>query len=147
MASVFYNEAKRAFAAGEFDWGADDFRARLLMNTTTADTENDGLVNIADITTVDKADSTGYADVAFANEAVTKEDANDWAKLVSDSVVFSGLGGDATRDYQGILIYKYVDGTDANDLVCCYCDFTAQITLAATQVTVPVPTNGWAYMN
>ena len=46
MASVFYNEAKRAIAAGEIDLNADDIRVQLLMTNTTADTQNDGVVNI-----------------------------------------------------------------------------------------------------
>lgn len=142
MASVFYNEAKRAFAAGEYDWGADDFRTRMVMTNTTCDTENDGIVNIANFTTVDPADATGYADVALANEATNKDDTNDRAELDADDVVYSGLSGDATRDYAGVLIYKFVDGTDANDLVVGYSEFSGVITSAATQVTVPWDAEG-----
>jgi hypothetical protein len=142
MASVFYNEAKRAFAAGEYDWGADDFRARLVMTNTTCDTENDGIVNIDDFTTVDVADATGYADVALASEAVTKDDANDRAELDCDNISFAGMSGGATRSYQGILVYKYVDGTDANDLVVAFVEFASTISSAASQVDVTINAEG-----
>jgi len=142
MASVIYNEALRAIAAGEIDLNADDIRVKLLMTNTTADTENDAIVNVADFTTLDLCDATGYADVALASEAVNKDDANDRAEFDADNAVFSGLSGDATRDIQGALLYKYVDGTDANDLVLAFVDFTSDIPAAATQVTVPWDSEG-----
>lgn len=142
MASVIYNEALRAIAAGEIDLNAADIRARLCMTNTTVDTQNDGMVNLADFTTIDPADATGYADVALANEAVNKDDTNDRAEFDADDVVFSSLGGDASRDYQGVLLYVYVDGTNANDKALAFIDFTADIPAAATQVTVPWDAEG-----
>lgn len=142
MASVVYNEALRAIAAGEIDLNAADIRARLLMTDTTADTEKDGIVNIADLTTVDIADATGYADVDMDGLAVNKDDPNDRAEFDANDAVFSGLSGDATRDYQGVLLYVYVDGTDANDKVIAFIDFTSDIPKEATQVTVPWDTEG-----
>ncbi len=136
MASVVYNEFKRASAAGEIDLNADDIRVRLLMSNTTCDSENDGVVQIADFTTVDPADATGYADVALGGEAVNKDDGNDRAEFDANDAVFSGLSGDATRNYVGVLIYKYVDGSDANDLVIAYVEFSAPLVKEATQVTV-----------
>ena len=142
MASVIYNEALRAIAAGEIDLNAADLRVKLIMTNTTCDTENDGIVNIDDFTTLDLCDATGYADVALGNEAVNKDDANDRAEFDADNAVFSGLSGDGTRDYQGVLLYVYVDGTDANDKAVAFIDFTADITSAATQVTVPWDAEG-----
>lgn len=138
MASVVYNEFKRGSAAGEIDLNADDIRCRLVMTNTTCDTENDGIVNIADFSTVDVCDASSYADVALTSEAVNKDDANDRAEFDADDVSFAGLGGDATRDYQGVLLYKYVDGTDANDLVIAFVEFSNQpLAKEATQVDVP----------
>lgn len=143
MASVVYNEFKRANAAGEIDLNADDIRCRLVMTNTTCDSENDAIVNIADFATVDASDATDYADVALANEAVNKDDANDRAEFDADDVSFTGLGGDATRDYQGVLLYKYVDGTDANDLVIAFIEFSNQpLSKSATQVDVPWDAEG-----
>lgn len=136
--------------AGEIDLNADDIRAKLLMSATTADTQNDGLVNVDDITTLDVSDATGYADVALGTETVTKIDATDRAKFSSDSVsglVFSGLSTPATSNYVGILLYKYVSGLDSADLVIAFIEFTTPIAKEATQVTVPCPADGWFYLS
>lgn len=137
MASVIYNEALRAIAAGEIDLNAADIRARLCMTNTTCDTENDGVVELEDFTTIDPCDATGYADIDMDGLAVNKDDPNDRAEFDANNLVFSGLSGDATRDAQGVLLYVYVDGTDANDKAIAFIDFTADIPAAATQVTVP----------
>jgi len=137
MASRVYNEALRAIAAGEIDLNAADIRARLCMTNTTCDTENDGKVNLSDITTIDASDATGYADIDMDGLAVNKDDPNDRAEFDANDLVFSGLSGDATRDYQGVLLYVYVDGTNANDKLIAFIDFTADVPAAATQVTVP----------
>jgi hypothetical protein len=142
MASAIPNAALNSLVSGGIDLDTDDIRARLCMTNTTCDTEIDTIANISDYTTVDPADASGYADVALVSEAVNTDDANDRAEFDADNVVFSGLGGDATRDYQGVLLYKYVDGTDANDIPLAFIDFSADITSAATQVTVPWDAEG-----
>lgn len=142
MASLIYNEALRAIAAGEYDLNANDIRARLCMTNTTCDTENDGMIQLVDFTLIDVCNATGYADVDMDGLAVNKDDANDRAEFDANDLVFSGLSGDATRDYQGVLLYKYIDGTLANDLAICFIDFTADIPKEATQVTVPWDAQG-----
>lgn len=137
MASLVYNEAKRAIWAAEIDLNAADIRARLCMTNTTCDTENDGIVTLSNFTLIDVSDASGYADQALAAEAVNKDDANDRAEFDANDVVFSGLGGNATRAYQGVLLYVYVDGTNPNDKALAFIDFEADIPAAATQVTVP----------
>lgn len=142
MASVIYNEALRAIAAGEIDLNASDIRARLVMTNTTCDTENDGVTNLSDFTTIDASDATGYADIDMAGLAVNKDDTNDRAEFDANDLVYSGLSGDATRDYQGVLLYVYVDGTDANDKALAFIDFSADVSSSATQVTVPWDAEG-----
>ena len=118
-----------------------DIRARLVMTNTTCDTEIDAITNLSDYTTIDPADATGYADVALDTETITENDTDNRADFdTATAIVFSGLSGDATRDYQGCLLYQYVDGTDANDIPLCFVDFTADIPKEATQVTVPSST-------
>ena len=142
MASRIYNEALRAIAAGEYDLNAADIRAKLLMTDTTADTQNDGVVVVSDITTLDLCNATGYADIDMASLAVNKDDPNDRAEFAAANLVYSGLSGDGTRDYQGVLLYVYVDGNPANDKVIAFIDFTADIPKAATQVTMPWDAQG-----
>ena len=135
MASVILNEFKRASAAGETDLNADDIRVRLVMGNTTCDTENDGIVNIADYATVDVCDGANYVDKALANEAVNKDDANDRAEFDADDVEWTALGV-GTRTTAGVLIYKYVDGTDANDLAIAYLEFAGPITHDGTDFSI-----------
>ena len=101
------------------------------------------IVNIDDFTTVDVSDATGYADVELTGEAVNKDDGNNRAEFDANNISFAGLSGDATRDYQGVLLYKYVDGTDANDLVIAFVEFDNQpLAKEATQLDVPWDTEG-----
>ena len=138
MASVVYNEFARASAAGEIDLNAAGtaIKARLLMSNTTCDTENDAKALLTDFTTIDASDATGYADVELANKAVNKDDGNNRAEFDADNVVFSGLSGDATRNYVGVLLYKFVSA-DADSVPIAFIEFTTPIVKEATQVTVP----------
>lgn len=121
---------------------AADVRAKLVMSNTTCDTEIDAINNLDDYTTIDVCDATGYADVTCTGEAIAADDANDRAEFDLNDVVFSGLSGDASRDFPGMLLFEYVDGTLANDKNPIYIEFTAPIPKAATQVTVPWDAQG-----
>jgi hypothetical protein len=136
---MVYPAALRQILSGEIDLhtGGNDIRVRLLMTNTTADTDQDGIDNISDIITLDTCDATGYADVALTSEAVTENTTSNTAVFDAADASFTSLGGDATRDIQGALVYKYVDGTDANDIPITFVDFTSDIPSTATQVDVP----------
>lgn len=141
MASAIPNSALANLINGTIDLNSSDIRARLCMTNTTCDTEIDAINTLSNYTTIDPADATGYADVALTTETVTANDTNNRGDFdTASDIVFSGLGGDATRDYQGILLYKYVDGTNANDIPLAFIDFTADIPKTATSVTVPSST-------
>jgi hypothetical protein len=139
MASMFYPAALRQILAGEIDLhtGGNDIRVALLMTNTTADTDQDGMDNVADIVTLDECDATGYARVALASEVVTEDTGNNRAEFDAADSSFTSLSGDATRDIQGALVYKHVDGTDANDIPLCFVDFTTDIPSTATQIDIP----------
>lgn len=137
MASNIYNAALASLVNGGIDLNSHDIRAKLLMTNTTADTEKDSIATVSAITTLDVCDATGYADVALASEAVNTDNTNDRAEFDATDISFTGLSGDGTRDYQGVLIYKYVDGTDANDIPIAFIDFAADVPSSATQVDVP----------
>ena len=118
-----------------------DIRARLCMTNTTCDTEIDAINTLSNYTTIDIGDATGYADVALTGETATANDTDNRGDFDTTSdIVFAGLSGDATRNYQGVLLYKYVDGTNANDIPVCYIDFSSPVAKEATQVTIPTST-------
>jgi hypothetical protein len=107
MANFIYNEAKRAFAEGEIDLGADDIRVLLVMSNTTADTEDDKNT-IDGFTTLDEYDGANYARKALANEVVNEDAANDRAEFDADDVTWSALGA-GTRQCQAAIVYKHVN--------------------------------------
>jgi hypothetical protein len=123
------------------DWETDNLDALLLMNTTTADTEHD-VTTVLGITTLAESDATGYAHEDITNPAVTADDTDNEMVWDSDNWVWSGLSGDATNDYQGALVVKWVDG-GTSDIPLLFVDFTADVTSAATQVTAPSPAEGF----
>lgn len=136
MASAIPNSAKANLINGTIDLNTHDIRARLVMTNTTCDTEVDAINTLSNYTTIDPCDATGYADVALASEAVNVDDTNNRAEFDATDITFSGLGGDATRALQGVLLYKYVDGTNTNDIPVCYVDFPATKPSTTTSLTV-----------
>ena len=136
MASVMYNEAKRAIAAGEIDLNAHDIRVALLMTNTTADTENDAINTVANFTTLDEFDGSGYTSggVALANEAVNKDDANDRAEFDADDATFTTIGA-GTRAIQGALVYKFVTALSSS-IPICFVDFPADVTADGSTLVV-----------
>ncbi len=135
MASVVYNKFKQRSAAGEIDLDADDIRLRLVMSNTTCDTDNDGIEDLADFGDIDACDGANYVDKALAGEAVNLDDANDRAEFDAADVTWTALGV-GTRTTVGVLVYKYVDGSDANDLPIGYVEFSGAVTHDGTDFTI-----------
>ncbi len=107
--SFVFNEAKRAFAEGEIDLGADDIRCVLVMSNTTFDTEVD-IDTMADATTEDYYDGANHDSTnghALANEVVNEDAGNSRAEFDADDLVFSALGVGA-RQAQGIVVFKWI---------------------------------------
>lgn len=140
MASVVFQNALLLTFGGSMDWDTDNFDARLLMTNTTADTNPDADTCAA--LTLDECDATGYSIEDITTPAISADDTNDELQWDSDDWVWSGLSGDGTRDYQGALVVKYVDGANA-DIPLFFVDFTADVVKEATQVTAPGPAEGF----
>lgn len=143
MVATFFNSAKGEVAKANIDLDGADIRAILCMSNTTADSENDAIDFVGDLTTLDECDGANYVRKALANEAVTVVDASDLAKWLSDAIVWSTLGV-GTRQTQGILFYKHVTN-DADSPVIGYLDFTGAVTHDGTDFTVTPHANGWFY--
>lgn len=137
MASMIYTNTLRLALNGGLDLDTHDIRVMLLMTNTTADTQQDSIDQISDITTLDECDASGYARVALTGEVVSEDTTDNEAVFDANDASFTGLGGNATRDIQGALVYRHVDGTSANDVPLFFVDFTTDIPSSATQIDVP----------
>lgn len=140
MASVVYNEFKRASMAAEIDLNADDIRLRLVMGNTTCDTENDGKAVLSDFTTIDVCDGANYVDKALASEAVNKDDANDRAEFDADDVTWTALDV-GTRTTVGVLVYKF-DTDDDSSVPIAFIEFASAVTHDGTDFAIQWNTEG-----
>jgi hypothetical protein len=136
MADHVFTEALVSLWGGAdaIDLQGDDIRCMLVMTNTTADTEVDAK-NPADLTTLDEFDGSGYARQALGSEAVNLDLANDRAEFDAADVAFGALGN-GTRQIQGYLLIKHVDGSDANDLLLMYKDFASPINPGGSTFTI-----------
>jgi len=140
MASFVYNEFKRAIAAGEIDLDADTISVRLVMSTTTVDTENDGVATLSDFGNIVKCDGANYVDKILADKTVTKVDGSDLAKFDATDVTWTALGvGGATT--QGALLYKAI-GSDSEDIPIAFIEFASAVTHDGSDFTIQWSTSG-----
>ena len=141
MASLVQNNFKRGLLEGEIDLATDDIRAILCMTNTTCDTE-DEIATVSAFAILDECDATGYARIDMAGLTVTQDNPNNRAEFDANDLSFTGLGGDGTRDYQGVLIYKHVTN-DADSIPLFFVEFTNQpLPKEASQVDVPWNSEG-----
>lgn len=115
MAAHLFNNAAYRIARGELALHTADIRAKVVMDTTTVDTELDK-TTLAGFTLIDEYDGAGYTEVDMAALAVVQDDTLNLAKCTATTpLVFGATVAAGTRPIHGILYYEYVDGTDAND--------------------------------
>ena len=138
MASLFNNFAKSRFADGTFDWDTDDMRILLVDSTTTVDTEDD-VTSLSGYSTLGEISGTGYARKALTGRTVTTDTANNRAELDADDITFTGITAGTTI---GMLIFKFVDGTAANDLPVAFSEFAAPIVTNGGDLTITVDVEG-----
>jgi hypothetical protein len=119
MTTFVYNEAKRAFLAGELDMDSDDIRVALVMTNTTADTEDD-TNTISAFTTLDECDGANYARKVLGTLAIVEVPASNKATFGAADSVWTALG-DGTRQVAGALIYKHITN-DADSVPIAYLD-------------------------
>lgn len=94
------------------DAASADLRAALLMSNTDADTANDGISNMDDLS-LDELDGSGYSRQQLANVTLTVDDDNDRVELDCDDIAFGALGA-GTRTVVGLIVYRHVnDDTDS----------------------------------
>lgn len=121
MANFIYNEAKRAIAEAEIDFGSggSDIRALLVMTNTTADTETN-VNTLSGFTTLDEMDGANYARIALSGEVVNEDSGNNRAEFDASDITWSNLGA-GTRQVQAVIIYKHV-GADSSNVPIAFID-------------------------
>lgn len=111
MADFIYTPALALLGKG-INLETDDIRALIVMANTTAGSEEDAAV-LADFTTLDEYDGSGYARVALTSKSMSPDTVNDRGGFTSDPIVFPSLGI-GTRAGFALIIYKHVtDDTDS----------------------------------
>lgn len=107
--AYFYNQA--ALEVLDYWWSNQTIEVALLMTSTTADTENDAIAALADFTTLDEHDGSGYVRKTLSSKLTTKDDANDRAWADAADLTWTSLGA-GTRDVDGVLLLWDDAGTD-----------------------------------
>jgi hypothetical protein len=123
MADFWYTPMKQKLAKGDADFDTMDLRGKLLSSNTTADTDQDA-ATISAIGTLDEYDGSGYTEIDFAGITVTQDDINNRSEIHVNAGTFGATVAAGTRNIVGLLYYKYVDGTAANDLPVAWKDLT-----------------------
>lgn len=121
MANFIYNEAKRALAEAELDFGSGGgtFKVLLVMTNTTADTEDDANT-ISAFTTLDEMDGSGYSRQTLASQAVAEDAGNNRAYFDATDATFTSLGA-GTRQVQAAIVYLHV-GADSSNIPIAFFD-------------------------
>lgn len=122
-ANVFYNAGKAEMFRSDID-GAT-LKVILVMTNTTVDTENDAVDTVAEFTTLDEFDGTGYTagGITLTTLSVEVDATNDRAELHADDVSSLTLG-DGTRQIAGFLVIKF-NTTTGDSIPLAFYDRTA----------------------
>ena len=123
MADFWYTPAKQKLAKADLDFDSLDLRIKLCMSNTTADTDQDA-ATISAIGTLDNYDGSGYTPLDCGGITVTEDDPNNRSEVHIDAGTFGATVAAGTRNIVGLLYYKYVDGTAANDIPIAWKDVT-----------------------
>lgn len=103
-----------------------DVRGKLVMSGFSGgDTDQEDAINLADLTTVDEFDGTGYQELDCENVTMAYDATADEYQLNFDAGEFNGPGSTVSAgsdDFIGIIWYLYVDGTEANDIILTFTD-------------------------
>jgi len=121
MANFIYNEAKRAIAEGEIDFGTGGatIKAMLVMSNSTTNTEDDANT-LAAFTTLDEMDGANYSRITLSSQVVNEDSANNRAEFDAADITWSSLGA-GTRQVKALIVYKHV-GADSSNVPIAYID-------------------------
>lgn len=118
--SFVYTGFKQRLLKGDVDLDTQDIRVILCMTNTTADTLQDA--NVVNDVALDEYDGSGYTRATLTGEAVNQDDPNNRSEFDANDFTFGSAVGAGTRSAQGMVLYRHVDGTAANDQLIAWID-------------------------
>jgi len=119
MAFVIFQGFYDALAGGLLET-TPDVRVKLVMPGTTCDTEEDAQT-LSAFTAIDEFDGVGYAELNTACTTAYDTATDQWNLDLADGD-FGNPVAPGSDVIQGMLVYLWVDGTDANDVPLGYSD-------------------------
>lgn len=117
--SFVYTGEKLRRLTGSYSYATADMRVKLLLNTTSADTDQDASV-LSDITTLGEVTDASYAEHTLTGEAAAVDNPNNRAEFDANDASWTTLTTVGT--VQAALLYRRVDGTAANDMPVAFID-------------------------
>lgn len=134
MASKLNLPGMQDLLDGTSNWVTSDYRVRLLMTNTTADTENNK-ATLSAYTTQDKFDGSGFTDnLALTGEAVNVDSGNNRVEVDADDAAFGALGN-GTRAIQGVLVFDF-NTNDADSVPLAFIEFSSTVNPGGATLTV-----------
>lgn len=138
MADFVFNIAKFQLLNGDIDFNAPDDIEVLLLEAATDENADD--VDIAAV--LARAGTTELATYTrgdLISEATTQDDANDRAEFDAADIVFSAVV--AQNAIVAYVIYKDVDGTDANAIPIMFVDSATGLPLTPNGSDITITWN------
>lgn len=111
MAEGVYNRFKAGLANADEDWVTGDYRVLLLTGAATLNEDSASLT--AALSGNTEASDASYGRVTLGSKTVTQNDTDDRAELDAATADFTTLDNETPT---AMIVYRHVDGTDANDL-------------------------------
>lgn len=140
MASLVNNYFKERVAEGTIDLDTDTLKVLLLMNTTTADTEAN-VQALDGYTTLAEMNGANYEVKTLSVSSSAVDTGDNRYELDAADLTYTALGA-GDNDVQGALLYKHVDGTDANDQPIAFIDFDSDLAADGSTVTISWDSEG-----
>jgi len=139
-----YERAKKNIATGLIDLDTDAFRINLYLDTSNCDTLTDATINDMGDITNEVATNFGYTQGAKTCTLAVTQSGGTITVDETTNPVWTASGGSITARFA--VIYKYVDGTPANNTPLCVCLLdTAPADVTATTgntLTITINTSG-----
>jgi hypothetical protein len=145
MASFIYNEAKKQILEGTILWTSQTFKAMLVTSAYTANPDHTAVSSASSA----ELSGSGYVDgfagagrVTLTGNAIVKDNATDRAYIDCDNPAWVGIDAGVLA---ALVIIQEVTN-DADSKLIAYLQLSTPITTAGFDITIKIPTSGWAFI-